>query len=83
MTKEEEDLIKKAQALTLNDNENEDTQKEETELIDNPEFLGEIIKELDIDPEDDFVKNLVGGGDDKKDGDDTTGDKKPDAEKKE
>ena len=37
-------------------------------MIDNPEFLGEIIKELDIDPEDDFVKNLVGNTDEKKEG---------------
>lgn len=75
MTKEEQDLIAKASALTLNDQDNGDTQKEETELIDNPEFLGEIIKELDIDPEDDFVKNLVGNNDAKKD--EAEGDKKP------
>jgi hypothetical protein len=31
--------------------------------------LGEIIAELDIDPEDDFVKNLVGGKDNKKEED--------------
>lgn len=65
--------------MTLSDHDNADTQREETELIDNPDFLGEIMAELDIDPEDDFVKNLVSNNTHKKD---SKEERKDDQEKK-
>ena len=45
--------------------ENEENTEEISQLIDNPEFLGELIKDLNIDPEDEVVKNLIEAGKEK------------------
>jgi hypothetical protein len=58
-TELEKDLIRKAKEMSINPKEGENPTGDESKLFEDPDFIKEVLKDLNLDPESSEAKEMI------------------------